>query len=90
MELSEARNFLKPEYYRKYRELGGHLHPLSYRAAAARWIAMTFEVFVMGDLNQYPSREAAVQAYRCWLDAHYPSEDWQLIFRSIDLVDAYT
>lgn len=90
MTTAQAKKHIKPEHFQKYLELGGKLKLNDYRYVAANFIKHTLDVFISGDCTRYPSRQAAVEGFQKWVDKCGYRENWQRVFKSIDLVTPYT
>lgn len=88
--MGQARANVMPEFYARYRALGGLLPKRSYDRVAAHLFYHTFDVFIFGDCTRHRSDQAAWSAFTAWLRKNYPGEKPSRIFRSIDDVHAYT
>ena len=88
--MANAKKYVEEANFTMYRKLGGKLSKNDYRYCAATFIRMTIDIFVGGDPKFFESREAAMGYFQIFMNENGYKENAARIFRSIDLVHAYT
>ena len=74
-------------WYAAYsRCFGGKLRAADYAKVQKKFVELTEDAFIGGEGD----RGEAMARFAKWLRKNYPGEDTNIIFRSVDLITAYT
>ena len=76
------------EYYKEYKRIGGKKSKKQFFENLDIFIDETLDIFVFGDPTRHDSREDSM--YAVSNIANIPMSEVNLIFESVDNIDAYT